>query len=109
MLKGEIYYADLSGTVGSEQGGFRPVVIVQNKMGNKKSPTTLIAPLTTRMTKHKIPTHVYCDADCLAAPSIILCEQIRTIDKSRLSKKVGKLNEQDIERVNKAIRISFEV
>lgn len=109
MLKGEIYYADLSGTVGSEQGGLRPVVIVQNNKGNKNAPTTQIAPMTTRMTKHKIPTHIYCDDKCLAAPSIILCEQIRTIDKSRLTKKIGTLSQKDIERINKAIRISFEV
>lgn len=109
MVRGEIYWADLSGGKGSEQGGMRPVVIIQNSKGNNHAPTTIVAAMTTKLGKHKIPTHVYCNADCLAAPSLILCEQLRTIDKSRLSKRIGQLNAEDIEKVNKALRISLEV
>ena len=111
IRRGDIYYADLSPVIGSEQGGLRPVLIVQNDVGNKYSPTVIAAAITSKMGKTKLPTHIDVPGDDagLAKDSIILLEQIRTIDKSRLSRKVGKLSEQDIERLNKGIRISFEV
>jgi mRNA interferase MazF len=108
MKRGEIYYADLTPTVGSEQGGVRPVVIIQNDVGNKYSPTTIIAVVTTRTTKHKIPTHYWLDKSCgLPKDSMIMLEQLRTIDKSRLTSYVGKVNRKDQEQINKCLNISL--
>ena len=84
IKRGEIYYADLSPAVGSEQDGLRPVIVLQNDMGNKHSPTTIVAAITSRESKAHLPTHVKISADGLKASSIVLLEQIRTIDKSRL-------------------------
>lgn len=111
MKRGEIYYADLSPVRGSEQGGIRPVLIIQNDVGNKYSPTTIVACLTTKCTeKHKLPTHILLNKDCgLPKDSMALLEQIRTIDKSRLTNKIGKLNEEDIHKVEKALMISIGV
>ncbi len=109
VRRGDIYYADLSPVVGSEQGGIRPVLIVQNDVGNKYSPTVIAAAITSRTAKSKLPTHieVYADKYGLARDSVILLEQIRTIDKKRLREKMGHLDEDVMNRVNDAITVSF--
>ena len=107
--RGEIYYADLSPVIGSEQGGIRPVLIVQNDVGNKYSPTVIAAAITSRTDKSKLPTHieVYADKYGLARDSVILLEQIRTIDKKRLKEKMGHLDDAIMNQVNDAISVSF--
>jgi mRNA interferase MazF len=109
IKRGDIYYADLSPVVGSEQGGLRPVLIVQNDVGNKHSPTVIAAAITSRMGKTKLPTHidVYADKVGLQKDSVILLEQIRTIDKQRLKEKMGHLDDELMGAVNDAISISF--
>ena len=107
IKRGQIYYADLSPVKGSEQGGLRPVLIVQNDMGNKHAPTVIVVPLTTRMTKHKLPTHHLTYAT--GVPSIILCEQVRTADKSRLKEYVTMLSPAEMEKVNRALKISLGI
>jgi mRNA interferase MazF len=105
--RGDIYYADLSPVIGSEQGGLRPVLIVQNDIGNKHAPTVIAAPLTTCMSKRPLPTHVAL-SDCgLAAISIALMEQIRTIDKRRLKTYIGHISQEQQEAVNNALYISL--
>ena len=109
VKRGEIYYADLSPVVGSEQGGVRPVLIVQNDVGNRHSPTVIAAAITSRREKAKLPTHI--ELDCkscgLSRDSIVLLEQIRTIDKRRLREKMGSLDAGAMSQVNKALSISF--
>ena len=107
IKRGQVYYADLSPVKGSEQGGLRPVLIVQNDMGNKHAPTVIVVPLTTRMTKHKLPTHHLTYAT--GVPSIILCEQVRTADKSRLKEYVTMLSPAEMEKVNRALKISLGI
>ena len=109
VKRGEIYYADLSPVVGSEQGGVRPVLIVQNDIGNKYSPTVIAAAITSQREKAKLPTHIEINArNCgLAKNSVVLLEQIRTIDKRRLKEKMGSLDERSMHRVNSALSISF--
>jgi mRNA interferase MazF len=109
VRRGDIYYADLSPVIGSEQGGMRPVLIVQNDVGNKYSPTVIVSAITSRTSKSKLPTHidVYADKYGLAKDSVILLEQIRTIDKARLKEKMGHLDENVMTRVNDAITVSF--
>lgn len=109
IKRGDIYYADLSPVVGSEQGGTRPVLIVQNNVGNKYSPTVIVSAITSQLSKAKIPTHIELSANVYNLPkdSVILCEQIRTIDKRRLGQKVTSLDEQKIKEVNKALFISI--
>ncbi len=109
VRRGEIYYADLSPVVGSEQGGVRPVLIVQNDVGNKYSPTVIAAAITSQKEKSKLPTHIEIDAqNCgLAKNSVVLLEQIRTIDKKRLKERMGMLDEDAMYRVNSALSISF--
>ncbi len=109
IRRGDIYYADLSPVVGSEQGGMRPVLIVQNDVGNKYSPTVIAAAITSRMGKTRLPTHIDIIADRvgLAKDSVVLLEQIRTIDKRRLGEKMGHLDEVTMNEVNSAISISF--
>ena len=109
VKRGDIYYADLSPVVGSEQGGLRPVLIIQNDVGNKYSPTVIAAAITSRMGKTKLPTHIdiYADKAGLAKDSVILLEQIRTLDKRRLKEKMGHLDESAMLRVDNAIAISF--
>ena len=109
VRRGDIYYADLSPVIGSEQGGLRPVLIVQNDVGNKYSPTVIAAAITSRMTKARLPTHidVFGEKVGLAKDSVILLEQIRTIDKARLKEKMGHLDAQVMSMVNNAITISF--
>ena len=109
IKRGDIYYADLSPVVGSEQGGMRPVLIVQNDVGNKHSPTVIAAAITSRMGKTKLPTHIdiYADEVGLSKDSVVLLEQIRTIDKQRLGEKMGHLGDELMGDVNHAITISF--
>ncbi len=109
VKRGEIYYADLSPVVGSEQGGVRPVLIVQNDVGNRHSPTVIAAAITSRQDKNRLPTHIEVRADkCgLARDSIVLLEQIRTIDKKRLGDKMGELDLNSMNKVDTALSISF--
>lgn len=111
VKRGDIYYADLSPVVGSEQGGIRPVLIVQNDVGNKFSPTVIAAAITSQRFKTNLPTHIHVDAqDCgLSKDSIVLLEQVRTIDKRRLKEKMGNLDEVDMSRVNKALSVSLGI
>ena len=109
VKRGDIYYADLSPVVGSEQGGVRPVLIVQNDVGNKYSPTIIAAAITSQINKAKLPTHIEIGAEeyGLNKDSVILLEQIRTIDKQRLREKIGRLDDELMSTVNEAISISF--
>ncbi len=109
IKRGEIYYADLSPVIGSEQGGIRPVLIVQNDIGNKYSPTVIAAAITSQINKAKLPTHIEISSQeyGLQRDSVILLEQIRTIDKKRLREKIGHLDDELMERVNEALSISF--
>ncbi len=110
IKRGEIYYADLSPVVGSEQGGLRPCLVVQNDVGNKYSPCTIIAIITSRTTKAKLPTQCWISKTCgLRVDSMVECEQLRTIDKSRLKQKVGEITEEEMKQVNKCLRISVGV
>ena len=109
VKRGDIYYADLSPVIGSEQGGLRPVLIVQNDIGNRYSPTVIAAAITSRMSKAKLPTHIdiYAGEVGLSKDSVILLEQIRTLDKKRLKEKMGHLDDAVMNHVNTAIAISF--
>ena len=109
VKRGDIFYADLSPVVGSEQGGMRPVLIVQNDTGNKHSPTVIAAAITSQVGKAKLPTHIELNAQSvgLSRDSVILLEQIRTIDKSRLRERMGKLDENTMTKVDSAIAVSF--
>ncbi len=111
VKRGEIYYADLSPVVGSEQGGVRPVLVVQNDVGNKYSPTIIAAAITSKINKAKMPTHIEISADeyGLNKDSVILLEQIRTIDKRRLREKIGKLDIDMMKHVDRALFISFGI
>ena len=109
IKRGDIFYADLSPVVGSEQGGLRPVLIIQNDVGNKYSPTVIAAAITSRMGKTKLPTHIDIHADKvgLSKDSVVLLEQIRTLDKQRLKEKMGHLDGAVMTRINSAIAVSF--
>lgn len=108
VKRGELYYADLSPVVGSEQGGVRPVLVVQNDVGNRYSPTVIAAAVTSKMNKAKLPTHIELPSSFgLAKDSVILLEQIRTIDKRRLKERIGELPDSTMSLVNKAILISL--
>ena len=107
VKRGDVYYADLSPVIGSEQGGVRPVVVVQNDKGNRYSKTIIIAPISKKMSKPPIPTHVIFSDDSLSYVSMILCEQLRTIDKKRLGQWICTLDDKTIEKINKAIRVSL--
>lgn len=115
IRRGDVYYADLSPVIGSEQGGIRPVLIVQNDTGNKYSPTVIAAAITSKTGKTKLPTHIEVSAGITAGGarnglprnSVILLEQIRTIDKKRLMERMGKLDDVTMQQVNSAIGISF--
>ena len=106
VRRGDVYYADLAGSVGSEQGGLRPVVVIQNDKGNRFSPTLIVAPISSRLTKPPIPTHVILPADSLEKASIVLLEQIRTLDKTRLKNKIGTLSEKTLKKVDRALLVS---
>ena len=109
IKRGDIFYADLSPVVGSEQGGVRPVLIVQNDVGNRYSPTVIAAAITSRQSKANLPTHIPIEAQgCgLSKDSVVLLEQIRTIDKQRLREKMGSVSDNAMSRVDNAISISF--
>ncbi len=109
IRRGDIYFADLRPVVGSEQGGVRPVLIIQNDMGNRHSPTVICAAITSKMNKAKLPTHISLDMNRydLMKDSVILLEQIRTIDKSRLREKVCHLDEEILEEINQALCVSL--
>lgn len=110
IKRGDMFYADLSPVVGSEQGGIRPVLIVQNDTGNKYSPTVIAAAITSQIGKNKLPTHIEIDSKevGLKTDSIVLAEQIRTIDKSRLKEKIGHIDDSNvINRINNALGVSF--
>ncbi len=117
IKRGDIYYADLSPVVGSEQGGVRPVLIVQNDVGNRHSPTVIAAAITSQTGKARLPTHIEVTGDSigegktpgsgLAKNSIILLEQIRTLDKKRLKDKMGHLDDTTMKQVNEALNVSF--
>ncbi len=109
VKRGDIYYADLSPVVGSEQGGLRPVLIVQNDVGNKYSPTVIAAAITSKLGKTRLPTHidVYAEKVGLQRDSVVLLEQIRTIDKRRLKEKMGHLDDHMMQAVDEAISVSF--
>ena len=111
IRRGDIYYADLSPVVGSEQGGLRPVLIIQNDVGNKYSPTVIAAAITSRMGKTRLPTHIdiYAERAGLSRDSVILLEQIRTLDKRRLRERMGHLDGEVMDRVNSAIAVSFGI
>jgi len=109
VKRGDIYYADLSPVIGSEQGGVRPVLVIQNDVGNRYSPTVIAAAITSQINKAKMPTHIEIGAeDCgLSRDSVVLLEQVRTIDKRRLKEKIGHLDSSMMQRVNTALEISF--
>ena len=110
VKRGDMFYADLSPVVGSEQGGIRPVLIIQNDVGNKHSPTVIAAAITSQVTKNKLPTHIEIGPQegGLKEESLVLTEQIRTIDKSRLKEKIGHIeNEEIISKINNALGVSF--
>lgn len=109
IRRGDVYYADLSGVVGSEQGGVRPVVVVQNDKGNKYSTTLIVAPISKKMSKPPLPTHVIFSVSQLNYVSMILLEQLRTIDKKRLGQWICTLDQTTIEKINAALRISLEL
>ena len=111
VQRGDIYYADLRPVVGSEQGGIRPVLIIQNDVGNKHSPTVICAAITSQIHKAKLPTHVElnCSEYDLAKDSVVLLEQLRTIDKKRLKDKVCHLDNQILDKIDKALGISLEL
>ena len=109
VKRGDIYYADLSPVVGSEQGGVRPVLIIQNDMGNRYSPTVIAAAITSKQSKNKLPTHIPIEAgDCgLQRDSVVLLEQVRTLDKRRLKEKMGSVDVQSMKAINQALSVSF--
>ncbi len=110
VKRGDMFYADLSPVIGSEQGGIRPVLIIQNDRGNKYSPTVIAAAITSQTGKNKLPTHIEIDSKSygLKADSVVLTEQIRTIDKSRLKEKIGHIDDgKIIDKINNAIGVSF--
>lgn len=109
VKRGDIFYADLSPVVGSEQGGIRPVLIVQNDIGNRFSPTVIAAAITSQKSKANLPTHIYLGTEesGLSRDSVVLLEQVRTIDKRRLKERMGRLNENAMNQVDQALSISF--
>ena len=110
IKRGDMFYADLSPVVGSEQGGVRPVIIIQNDIGNKHSPTVIAAAITSQTGKNKLPTHIEIESknSGLKADSVVLTEQIRTIDKSRLKEKIGHIDDNNVmSRINNALGVSF--
>ena len=109
VKRGELFFANLNPVVGSEQGGLRPVLILQNDIGNTYSPTTIVAAITSKIKRAKLPTHVEIKKDYsrLDRDSVILCEQLRTVDKRRLNEKIGELNEEIMVKVDVALKISL--
>ncbi|GAA0121669.1 MAG: type II toxin-antitoxin system PemK/MazF family toxin [Clostridium argentinense] len=111
VKRGDIFYADLSPVVGSEQGGVRPVIIIQNDIGNRYSPTVIVAAITSQINKAKLPTHVEISSEeyGLNKDSVVLLEQIRTLDKRRLKEKIGHMTKDDMEKVDTSLMLSLEL
>src|SRR5574344_1855712 len=111
VKRGDIFYADLSPVIGSEQGGIRPVIIIQNDIGNRYSPTVIVGAITSQINKAKLPTHVEISSEeyGLNRDSVVLLEQIRTLDKRRLKEKIGHMTDNDMRKVNKALEISLNL
>ena len=111
VKRGDIFYADLSPVVGSEQGGIRPVIVIQNDIGNKYSPTVIVAAITSQINKAKLPTHVEISSEeyGLNRDSVVLLEQVSTLDKRRLKEKIGHMTDEDMKKVNKAMMISLSL
>ncbi|WP_301281807.1 type II toxin-antitoxin system PemK/MazF family toxin [Clostridium bornimense] len=109
VKRGDIFYADLSPVVGSEQGGIRPVIIIQNDVGNKYSPTVIVAAITSQINKAKLPTHVEISSEeyGLNKDSVVLLEQVRTLDKRRLKEKIGHMLERDMKKVDSSLKVSM--
>ena len=109
--RGDLYYADLGRGIGSEQEGYRPIVIIQNNKGNKYSPTVIVAPISSKVgVKPKLPTHYFINAECgLERPSIVLMEQVRTLDKQRLTKYIGRLTNEHIQGMDHALAVSVDL
>lgn len=108
IKRGQIYYADLSPVVGSEQGGYRPVLIIQNDVGNKYAPTVIVAIITTRKTKANLPTHIWLNSECgLPKESMVECEQVRTLDKKRLKDFMGQVSQEVMKEIDLGLKISF--
>lgn len=110
IKRGDIYYAELNPVIGSEQGGIRPVLIISNNIGNRHSPTVIVAAITSRQTKSKLPTHYYLEAvEGLPADSIILLEQLRTLDKKRLGERLARLDTHYMDAINTPLLISIGI
>ena len=111
IKRGDIFYADLSPVVGSEQGGIRPVIIIQNDVGNRYSPTVIVSAITSQINKAKLPTHVEISSEeyGLNKDSVVLLEQVRTLDKRRLKEKIGHMTDEDMIKVDVALKISLEL
>ncbi|GAA0115116.1 MULTISPECIES: type II toxin-antitoxin system PemK/MazF family toxin [Clostridium] len=111
VKRGDIFYADLSPVVGSEQGGVRPVIIIQNDIGNRYSPTVIVAAITSQINKAKLPTHVEISSEDygLNKDSVVLLEQIRTLDKRRLKEKIGHMTKEDMEKVDISLMLSLDL
>lgn len=111
VKRGEIFYADLSPVIGSEQGGIRPVIIIQNDIGNRYSPTVIVAAITSQINKAKLPIHVEISSEAygLNRDSVVLLEQIRTLDKRRLKEKIGHMTADDMKKVDKALAVSLNL
>jgi len=109
VRRGDVYYADLSPVIGSEQGGIRPVLVIQNNIGNKYSPTVIVSAITSQINKAKLPTHIEISSQDFSLPkdSVVLLEQIRTIDKKRLKEKIGHMIDEDMKKVDTAILVSM--
>ena len=109
VMRGEVYYADLSPVIGSEQGGYRPVLVVQNNKGNKYSTTVIVAPVSSKIMKNPLPTHVLIELDGLQKKSIVLLEQLRTIDKKRIKERVGKVSDVLMYQINEAMKTCLDI
>lgn len=109
VKRGDVYFADLSPVIGSEQGGIRPVLVVQNDIGNKYSPTVIVSAITSQINKAKLPTHIEISSEDFSLPkdSVVLLEQIRTIDKKRLKEKIGRFDNEMMVEVNDCLKISL--
>ena len=109
VMRGEVYYADLSPVIGSEQGGYRPVLVVQNNKGNKYSTTVIVAPVSSKIMKNPLPTHVLIELDGLQKKSVVLLEQLRTFDKKRIKERVGKVSDVLMYQINEAMKTSLDI
>lgn len=109
VKRGQIYLADLNPIVGSEQGGERPVIVIQNDIGNRYSPTSIVVPVSSRVYKRDLPVHVALKSECLPKKSIALLEQVRTIDKKRLKEYIGRVSKREMREIEKAMYVSLDI